>query len=271
MRKWFAIFLILSLLLTGCTNGSTAPDSGVTTGTTTPLTTIPPTTVPPTTVPPTTVAPTTLPPETEPPPVLQSGYYILSRMSYSGITLSGESLDYMRYYIYIEDDHTGIMSAMGIEQSFEWNETQLISDGVPIDIIIDGNTLTLTDVDDVEISFLYYGSTLPESFTIPALPAGLYVVSSIGENGDVSFFSSLDPANGYLRLEADCTGILYYNGSEVQITCDANYIYAGETSYAYIYYSPDMTPDGEAMLMFYDIQGDTFTTVILRLAEGTPL
>lgn len=66
---------------------------------------------------------------------------------------------------------------------------------------------------------------------------GYYLVSSVGDHGDVTFFSQLDPKNGYLKLEADGSGKMMYNGVEQVLTWDESHIYWGEQTLPCVYSS----------------------------------
>lgn len=208
----------------------------------------------PTTVPAT--VPTTVP-VTEPAAVLLPGYYLLDTEAYD------HDLGALRMYVLINADHTGVIGAMGMSRELTWNDTQLIMDGEPAEYKVEGDVLILMADAETEITLRYNGDVLPEEYLVPALTSGYFVLSSVGQNGNVDFYS-LNPENGYLKLNEDGTGVLFYDGTESELTWDASNLYLQDTTYSYIYYSSEMTGD-EPMLMM--LIYETQTTVAFRPME----
>lgn len=95
-----------------------------------------------------------------------------------------------------------------------------------------------------------------------ALHPGYYIVSSIGRNGDVEFFNSLDSANGYLRLEEDNTGTLMLENEEKELTWEEYTITCDEQNISGYTMS---SPESDEMLMLYF--ADTRVSVIFYQAE----
>ena len=208
----------------------------------------------PTTVPAT--VPTTVP-VTEPAAVLLPGYYLLDSDA------DDLGLSTLRMYILINADHTGVIGAMGMSRELTWNDTQLIMDGEPAEYKIEGDLLIILPNTVDQLSLRYNGDVLPEEYLAPALTSGYFVLSSVGNGGDITFHN-LNPENGYLKLNEDGTGVLFYDGTESELTWDASNLYLQDTTYSYIYYSSEMTGD-EPMLMM--LIYETQTTVAFRPME----
>lgn len=103
-----------------------------------------------------------------------------------------------------------------------------------------------------------YGAPIP----------GYYLVSSVGYDGDVTFYSTADPANGFLKLEEDGTGQMSFGGTEGALTWDDETVYwQGQTlpCMSVSYYDGELGRE-EVMLMMYFL--DTQTSLILRPAEA---
>ncbi len=204
-----------------------------------------------------TTAPTTVP-VTDPAAMLLPGYYLLDSDA------DDLGLSTMRMYILINADHTGVIGAMGMSQELTWNDAQLIVDGDPAEYKVEGDLLILMPDPKIEIPLRYNGDVLPEEYSTPALSSGYFVLSSVGQNGNVDFYS-LNPENGYLKLNEDGTGVLFYDGTESELTWDISNLYLQNTTYPYLYYPAEVTGDSEAMLMI--LISETETTVIFRPME----
>ena len=89
----------------------------------------------------------------------------------------------------------------------------------------------------------------------------IYVLSSVGDGENVSFLSTLDPANGYIRLEDDNTGMMLWNDTEQELTWDNQYIYWGGQTVPYMF------ADGEDA-MFLLIFAEEQMTAIFRPMEA---
>mgnify|MGYP003290408727 FL=1 len=103
-----------------------------------------------------------------------------------------------------------------------------------------------------------YGAPIP----------GYYLVSSVGCDGDVTFYSTADPANGFLKLEEDGTGQMSFGGAEGPLTWDDEAVHwQGQTlpCMSVSYYDAELGRD-EVMLVMYFL--DTQTSLILRPAEA---
>lgn len=60
--------------------------------------------------------------------------------------------------------------------------------------------------------------TDPEMPEISGLEPGYYLVSSVGKDGDVSFYGNMNPENGWLLLNEDGTGTFFFEGVEGELT-----------------------------------------------------
>lgn len=90
------------------------------------------------------------------------------------------------------------------------------------------------------------------------------MVSSVGVAGDVTFLASVDPGNGWLRLEPDGTGILYYDGEERTFTCDGSYFYFRDEAVPYVCCTADETGDTDLLMLCFT---ESYTAVALRKME----
>lgn len=249
MRKWITLLaLLLALTLAACAPRDTPSPTEETT---------PPTTE--ATEPPTTQA-------TEPASQIRVGYYLLAEVYEDGETVRGEEVDALQYYLLVREDNTGTISMMGMAFEMEWNESQIIVDGIPTTYTMDGDDLIL-DMDKFSrFTFRFNGDVLPESYRSTLPPTGFYVVSSISVSGNITFYGAPDPENGYLELyEGSETGCLYLDGEEQDITWDRDYIYAGEEAIPYFYQSAESIGDTDGLLMLYF--PDRETSVALRPVE----
>lgn len=98
---------------------------------------------------------------------------------------------------------------------------------------------------------------------------GYFVASSVGRDGNITFYTAPDPANGWIRLEADHTGVLFWDGTEQDLTWDDEAIYPGDETIPCVYtsyYDPELEAD-DTMLALYFL--DSQTSVIFRPVEET--
>lgn len=87
---------------------------------------------------------------------------------------------------------------------------------------------------------------------------GYYLVSSVGDHGDVTFFGQLDPQNGYMRLEADGSGKMMYHDVEHALTWDESKIYWGEQTLPYLYtgyQDPELGQDDGFITVYFPEEG----------------
>lgn len=226
MKKLMAILLLL-LLLAGCTGQRPVE-----------------TTAPPTE--------TTLPEPTLAYP-LRGGFYPREQ--------AGSGAD-LYSYLSLNADGTGELSISGSSWDIAWTENQILFYGEPLPVTTGEDTVTVTLAGEDHI-FRYQGEIMPEGYFY-RVPAGLFVVSSVGVDGDVSFYNTLDPENGYLQVNEDGTGYLDCQYIQGEITIDEYGIHWGDLSIPCIYYDAEESPDGEAMLMMV-LTGDVYISVIFRL------
>lgn len=238
MRKGLLFILMLSLLLAGCARQS-----------------VPETTTP-TTLPPTTAAPTV------PAPVLRSGCYLLEQVVSDGVEADAENVAAVKSYLYLAPDGSGTFSMMGAAMDLTWQEDGPLSIPGAAGYEIEGDCITL-DLEVMVLTYRYHGDELPEEY-LSVRPLGYFLVSSVGIEGDVTFYSTADPANGYLYLHADGTGTLFFLDVTADLTLDDEYIYWNDREIPYLYYTPDQSPDGDALLMLFFTEEQT--SVAMRIA-----
>lgn len=106
----------------------------------------------------------------------------------------------------------------------------------------------------------------PQPETGPVQP-GYYLVSSVGRDGDITFYDTADQVNGYLKLEKDHTGTMNFDGVTKTLTWDDEALYRGEEILPCIsmsYYDSELGRD-DFLLVVYFLNSET--SVIFRLAE----
>lgn len=96
---------------------------------------------------------------------------------------------------------------------------------------------------------------------------GYYVLSSIANGEDISFLTTIDPANGYVRLESDGTGMMRWEETEAALTWDSESVYWNDMTIPCIYmtsYDPELDMEAAVlMLVFLDSE----TTAAFRPVE----
>ena len=251
MRKIILPILLLSLILVGCAPKEAGAPTAPAALQTTPETTAPVETDPPTE-------------PTEETPAVRLGYYQAIGLSLDGV--SEEPLDMNFGHIRFCEDNTGSMLLTGVSMEFTWDSQRIYSDGETLSYVLSGDTVTLeypvTEEEKICFQFQYCGETLP----MPQIPE-YYLISSVGINGDVSFYGSLDPENGYLKMLPDGTGMLSFNGTEAELTWDASFVYWNGYTLPYFYetyYDEELGRD-DAMLLL--VLAEENTSVAFRPAE----
>lgn len=130
-------------------------------------------------------------------PVLRPGFYIPEDEEYTSLLLYAE----------LRADGTGEFSIMGQAEPIEWTPTGFFFG----DLIVTATEDGFSTFDTVPMEFTYIGDALPEDY-LPDPPApGVYCVSSVGYNGNTSFYGSYSKDNGYLELLEDGTGTLVFD------------------------------------------------------------
>lgn len=109
--------------------------------------------------------------------------------------------------------------------------------------------------------------TAPDSdyFTEMALIPGYFAVSSIGQDGDVTFFGAPDPDNGYIALYDDHSGVFFWDNTTQSITWDSVGIYSDQAEYPAFYVSAALSGDTEDLLMLYLLEENI--SIAFRPAE----
>lgn len=123
----------------------------------------------------------------------------------------------------------------------------------------------------VLILLLSLAACRPESVpeTRPPEP-GYFVLSSIGNGTDITFLSEIDPANGYVRLDADHTGVMRWEETEQDLTWDNEAIYWGGKTIPCMFvtsYSQENKMEAALLLLVFE---DSGITAIFRPVEQPP-
>jgi len=203
--------------------------------------------------------------ETQPAQVTQPGYYVAESYKDEEIFLDEEYLLEARMYLLLGEDGTGHMSFLGDELQLSWNTSCLIIDGEETPYSLEDGTLIIQG-GYTRFAFRYVGEQLPEAYCIP-IPVGFFAVASVGRDGNVAFYPSVDPENGYIRIRKDRTGELFFEGQLREFTLDEEFLYLDGEPVMYQYMPvSSFSEDDEDMLavVFY---GDTVTSIIFRPAE----
>ena len=144
----------------------------------------------------TAAAPETTVPETTVGPQLKAGFYVPVNEEYAAALM----------YIQLAEDGSGLISMMGMPRVLTWAPEGTEYGDMRLSPTAEGLVLE----DYISLDFTYTGDSLPEDF-LPEPPApGLYLISSVGFNGDMSFYGAPSRDNGYLELAEDGTGVRDY-------------------------------------------------------------
>ena len=154
----------------------------------------------------TAAAPETTVPETTVGPQLKAGFYVPVNEEYAAALM----------YIQLAEDGSGLISMMGMPRVLTWAPEGTEYGDMRLSPTAEGLVLE----DYISLDFTYTGDSLPEDF-LPEPPApGLYLISSVGFNGDMSFYGAPSRDNGYLELAEDGTGVLVFEDQEYTFTLD---------------------------------------------------
>lgn len=145
-----------------------------------------------------------------------SGCYVLKSMTMDGETVDAEMLEGFGVSIYMEfnDDGTGTINMMGDEETFEWEEGTIYSDGETLTYTLDGDTLTVTDEEDEMVLVAGEKPETPVAPTEPIeypdeLPEGRYYLVEVTMSGTTVSGDDLTAAglsDTYIEYYADGTG-----------------------------------------------------------------
>lgn len=105
-----------------------------------------------------------------------------------------------------------------------------------------------------------------EEPVISDLQPGYYLISSVGRDGDIRFYGSMDAENGYLLLNADGTGTLCYEGTEAALTwAGQDLTWQGQSLVGAVmtYYDSELGRE-DSMLVLYFL--DPVVSICLRPA-----
>ena len=112
-------------------------------------------------------------------------------------------------------------------------------------------------------------ATVPEIIepampTVTGLEPGYYLISSVGKDGNISFYGNMHPDNGWLILNGDGTGTFFFEGVEGELTWEEDTIYwQGKTLMGLTarYYDSELDRE-DVMVMLYFM--DPEVSVALR-------
>ena len=165
-------------------------------------------------------------------PVLKAGFYLPTAEELSGTLL----------YIQLREDGTGCMSVMGMTKELTWT---------PAGAEFGDMTITPTSgglLADYE-AFEFIGESLPD----PPAP-GVWVASSMGKDGNVSFYGAPSRDNGWFELKEDGTGVLVYEDAEYPFTMEGTIARFDGWSVMLMDASEGL-PEGETMAVIYITEG----------------
>ncbi len=244
--KMLLCILVCLMLLTACSSGKTGDMQLSQPDATTPEITTPEITTPEITTPAS--------------QRLQPGYWVLES--------DEEEVQALRLYLLLEEDGTGEMGILGQTQPLTWDDQQVISEGVAWQYTLEDGYLILryfVPEDADTMGFRYVGEELPEEYRVQ-IPVGFFAVSSVGRNGDISFYGTIDPENGYIRIREDNTGEMFFDGQLQAFVIENGVLNFGEEQAVFQYMPAEILGDGETLLMvaFY---GDSATSIAFRPAE----
>lgn len=108
--------------------------------------------------------------------------------------------------------------------------------------------------------------TDPEIPEISGLEPGYYLVSSVGKDGDVSFYGHMNPENGWLLLNEDGTGTFFFEGVEGELTWQEDTLnWQGQTLMGLTarYYDSELGREDSMVMLYFT---DPVVSVALRPA-----
>lgn len=108
--------------------------------------------------------------------------------------------------------------------------------------------------------------TDPEMPEISGLEPGYYLVSSVGKDGDVSFYGNMNPKNGWLLLNEDGTGTFFFEGVEGELTWQEDALnWQGQTLMGLTarYYDSELGREDSMVMLYFT---DPVVSVALRPA-----
>ena len=170
-------------------------------------------------------------------PVLKAGFYLPAAEELSGTLL----------YIQLRENGTGCMSVLGMTKELTWT---------PEGAMFGDMTITPTAggllADDEAFEFI--GESLPDGY-LPDPPApGVWVASSVGKDGNVSFYGVPSKENGWFELKEDGTGVLVYEDAEYPFTMEGTIARFDGWS-VMLMDAGEGLPEGETMAVIYITEG----------------
>lgn len=189
-------------------------------------------------------------------PVLLPGFYVPEAEELAGLMCYAE----------LREDGTGVFSVMGQTEPIECEPTKFYFG----DLIACATETGFTMTDVYTYNFRYVGNELPEGY-LPDPPApGIYCISSVGFNGDTSFYGSLSKDNGYLELGEDGTGTLVFAGEAYPfVTVGMEMVFDGWSMV--LMSMPDLDSGDPPLIMGYTTAASCpieANSIAFRLLEG---
>ena len=170
-------------------------------------------------------------------PVLKAGFYLPA----------AEDLGEALLYIQLREDGTGCVSVLGMTKELTW--TPEGADFGDMTIIPTSGGLMA----DYE-AFDFIGESLPAGY-LPDPPApGVWVASSVGKDGNVSFYGAPSKDNGWFELREDGTGVLVYEQIEYPFTLEGTIARFDGWS-VMLMDAGEGLPEGETMAVIYITEG----------------
>lgn len=163
------------------------------------------------------------------------GCYILQSMTMDGETIDVETLEMIGMVAYLEfyEDGTGVADLMGDTDDFTWADGEVYSEDEVLTYTLDGDTLTLTDGEDVMV---FVAGEKPETpIVIPTepivypdeLPEGRYYLTKASNGGTTVSGDDLVAAglsDTYIEFRADGTGEVVIMGDVEEFTWEGTVV-----------------------------------------------
>lgn len=166
--------------------------------------------------------------------LLPDGYYLLYQ------DMASPNMVYMHL-----QDQAGELYMMNVPVAVTLQEGKLCADGAEgMEYTYNSKILTLQH-SGTEIVLKYIGPALPEEHKPVMPPAGTYAVSSVGENGNVQFYSQV--TEEVLTLSQDGTGSFFFAGQQYDILLQGSTLTVNGKPIGFSY---TVLSEEEAMLMF---------------------
>lgn len=193
------------------------------------------------------------------------GYYVGVRCAMGATTLDEEVFIAARLYLLLEEGGKGEMGSVSSIFPITWDDKQLTMDEDKMDYFLENDELSLVLDEDITLVMRYVGQELPEAYQTP-IPVGYFAVSSVGRDGDLMFYGTIDPENGYIRIREDGTGEMFFDGQLRAFTLERGILNFETEQALYLFVDAQTTGDGQALLMV-KLDGDEVISIAFRPVE----